>query len=403
MEQLPKIVQQRLGKTTKPAVHPDPDLLTAFAEKSLNDRERTIVLQHLAQCADCRDVVSTAMPPIEIQPTPGRERSSWLSWPVLRWGAAAACVVVVGTAVTLHYDRRSTPDLYVARKSASVESDADSRPNAQSFPARSQSTIVSSPLAASAVAQPQDKKSLSTDMPARTPVSAVHKRDSFADQPAAPALAPKPAAPEQMAKTRRSDGLDYTSRATSQTVTAESNSATPMEQKAAASALKAKDESTTNELHKEAQVAGSIGGATLPSPKADLISAETIAVASGASASRSKVVGNSPRWTISADGNLQRSIDSGKNWQTIPVASGIAFRTLSANGSDIWVGGAAGSLYHSYDAGDHWTQIKPAADGKSLTSDILTLEFTDTRHGTLTTTNRETWITEDAGETWLIQ
>ena len=57
MEQLPKIVQQRLQGPPKPGVHPDPDLLAAFAEKSLNDRERAHVLQHLADCADCRDVV----------------------------------------------------------------------------------------------------------------------------------------------------------------------------------------------------------------------------------------------------------------------------------------------------------------------------------------------------------
>ena len=62
MEQLPKIVQQRLQATAAAGVHPDPDLLTAFAEKSLTERERTQVLQHLGQCADCRQVVALAMP-----------------------------------------------------------------------------------------------------------------------------------------------------------------------------------------------------------------------------------------------------------------------------------------------------------------------------------------------------
>ena len=106
MEQLPKIVQQRLRGPAKPGVHPDPDLLTAFAEKSLNDRERARVLQHLVECADCREVLSLAMPEIEPALAPGPERSNWLSWPVLRWGALAACVVVVGAAVTLHYEHQ---------------------------------------------------------------------------------------------------------------------------------------------------------------------------------------------------------------------------------------------------------------------------------------------------------
>ncbi len=108
MEQLPKIVQQRLRGPAQPGVHPDPDLLTAFAEKSLNDRERARVLQHLVECADCREVLSLAMPGIEPALAPGPERSNWLSWPVLRWGALAACVVVVSAAVTLHYEHQES-------------------------------------------------------------------------------------------------------------------------------------------------------------------------------------------------------------------------------------------------------------------------------------------------------
>ena len=79
----------------------------------------------------------------------------------------------------------------------------------------------------------------------------------------------------------------------------------------------------------------------------------------------------------SAGGALQRSFDSGKTWQTIPVASNVVFRALAANDSDIWVGGAAGALYHSSDAGQHWTRITPVADGKPLTSDIVTVEFSE--------------------------
>ena len=116
MEQLPKIVQRRLQATAKPGVHPDPDLLAAFVEKSLTDRERSQVLQHLADCADCRDVMALAMPEIILPPSPVLQKSNWLSWPVLRWGALAACVVVVSAAVTLHYQRRQALETHVAEK-----------------------------------------------------------------------------------------------------------------------------------------------------------------------------------------------------------------------------------------------------------------------------------------------
>jgi photosystem II stability/assembly factor-like uncharacterized protein len=174
-----------------------------------------------------------------------------------------------------------------------------------------------------------------------------------------------------------------------------------MEQKAASSELKAKDESNKNELHKEVQAAGAVAGA-MQDRKAGSLSAvtQTVEVTSSAAAKRARVKANSPRWTISPEGNVQRSFDSGKNWQTIPVASGVVFRVLSANDSDIWAGGAAGALYHSYDGGGHWIQIKAAADGKFLTSDIIRLEFSDASHGSLTTSDHEIWITADAGETW---
>ena len=164
---------------------------------------------------------------------------------------------------------------------------------------------------------------------------------------------------------------------------------------------KAKDESRTNETQKEIQAAGGAGSvAALGDRKADTLSGATAQGGPNAHAGRLRAGNNSPRWTLSADGALQRSFDSGKTWQTIPVASNVVFRALAANDSDIWVGGAAGALYHSSDAGQHWTRITPVADGKSLSSDIVTVEFSDTQHGKVITADRETWTTSDAGNTW---
>ncbi len=58
MEQLPKIVTQRLQATAKAGPHLDPNLLTALAEQSLTERERVQVLEHMAHCADCREIVA---------------------------------------------------------------------------------------------------------------------------------------------------------------------------------------------------------------------------------------------------------------------------------------------------------------------------------------------------------
>lgn len=410
MEQLPKIVQQGLRRTAEPAVHPDPDLMTAFAEKSLTERERMDVLHHLAVCADCRDILALAMPETATEPLPSFKGSSWLTWPMLRWGALAACVVVVGAAVTLHYNERQAErsvaeKVSTAPSAGAVESNTPKQSTAQIAPGSYPGSITlgrDSAGAAGNLARQNEKKSLNDGMASARAKISPHSPDRSASYPAAPApmLAGNPE-PEQAAKAR-TDTLDYASQTNNQTVSVDSAAVAPMEQKTTISELKAKDEAGKNELHKEAQTAGAIAGAALQDRKADTLSAmaETVEVTSGAVAKRSRVKGNSPHWTISPDGSVQRSYDSGKSWQTIPIASGVVFRALTANDSDIWVGGAAGALYHSSDGGEHWIQIKPTAGGRSLTSDIITLEFSDASHGRLTTSNHEIWITSDAGETW---
>src|SRR5512142_1884235 len=107
MAELPEIVRQRMAQQAG-ADHPDPDLLTAFAEGSLPQRERFQVLTHLGACATCREVVSLALPEaLAPQPAPAPAPSGWLRWPVLRWGAVAAAVVIVAAAVILREPRRA--------------------------------------------------------------------------------------------------------------------------------------------------------------------------------------------------------------------------------------------------------------------------------------------------------
>jgi hypothetical protein len=105
MADLPKIAMQRLHeKSPAAAVHLDPNLMSAFVENALPSDSRAQVVQHLAQCRNCREVVFLATPD-QAAALPASERtpSHWLSWPVLRWGAAVAAVVVVAAAVSLHH------------------------------------------------------------------------------------------------------------------------------------------------------------------------------------------------------------------------------------------------------------------------------------------------------------
>ncbi len=448
MEQLPKIVRQRLRVASKAGVHPDPDLLTAFAEKSLKDRERAQVLQHLAECSDCRNVVSLAVSQSEPVLSTSPARLPWLTWPVLRWGALAACVVVVVGAVTLRYDLRSVMAPPLAQKSVEplappvnlkVESEVPNRLNqkmagkipppspfesARDFEtagklAKQRETADTRSVAGAAVMdrlaiaqlenrQLQQNQTAKNELRESGTANAVSgdKPSQVMGRLAATAPASPPAAKAADAEPQtkeRNDNLDYTARAMTETVEVEAAPASEMAQTAAE---KAKDESRRNESRKKVQNgrAGMVGGMALGDRKADTASAEVAETDSGQYGKLSRPKAKAaPRWTLSTEGAVQRSFDSGRSWQFVVVASNVVFRALTARDSDIWVGGAAGALYHSSDAGEHWTQVKPMANGRPLTADIITVEFTDSQHGRLTTGDHEIWTTSDTGITWHIQ
>jgi carboxypeptidase family protein/photosynthesis system II assembly factor YCF48-like protein/putative zinc finger protein len=106
-------------------------------------------------------------------------------------------------------------------------------------------------------------------------------------------------------------------------------------------------------------------------------------------------------WTLSPEGGVQHSGDSGRTWQVVSVATGATFRALSAVGANIWVGGRAGTLYRSTDSGRTWVKVVPAAGGNKLDQDIVRLDFSDPVSGTINTANGEVWATSDGGQTWL--
>lgn len=99
-------------------------------------------------------------------------------------------------------------------------------------------------------------------------------------------------------------------------------------------------------------------------------------------------------WGLSPDGDVQRSLDFGKTWQSLPVA-GSPFHAIAAVGNEVWVGGNAGALYHSADAGQSWTKIDPVS-----TDDITHIEFSDPQNGLLNTANGQVWRTFDGGRSW---
>ena len=122
MQNVPKIVRERLKAATPAVNHPDADALTAFAEHSLPGLERDLVLEHLARCGDCREVVVLALPATEpvqtVLSTSSSPSGRWLTWPALRWAFVAAGVIAIASFGILQYQKSTRPTTMADRASA---------------------------------------------------------------------------------------------------------------------------------------------------------------------------------------------------------------------------------------------------------------------------------------------
>jgi hypothetical protein len=434
MEALPKIVRQRLRPEARPGVHPHADLLTAFAEKMLTERERTRVVEHLSRCEDCREVVFLSAPQQEQVHIEGRipSRGGWLSWPALRWGAAMACVIVVGTAVTLLREDSHHPAL--------LERAASSSERAQPVDRHPASATLA------ATAPNQDVVAESRRDPTQTRRgTGEEKLMAKAEVPARPspkAMIATPRMPMQFDESREINGNNIEATRSLSGGDASNMAAAPT----SAAMNKNKDEnladqperdkkqalasapSSTNEAveMQASSVQAQVEPESVPaakskeSPATDLrpngysVSSARASGAIGApvqrgladSAKMKKMETDSAsaalvqRWRLTSGGTLQRSLDAGDNWENVSVAGKTTFQAFAALPADLWVGGANGLLYHSSDAGLHWAQVLPRSNNESLAGGITRIEFSDAQNGEVTTSSGEAWRTADAGKSW---
>ncbi len=108
-------------------------------------------------------------------------------------------------------------------------------------------------------------------------------------------------------------------------------------------------------------------------------------------------------WDVTSRGVVQRSSDSGKTWQSLPIAVGASFLVVSSVGSEVWAGGRTGTLYHSANSGETWTKLEPTIAGKKLESDITQIRLSDRLHGSVNTADGQVWSTSDGGKNWQLQ
>jgi hypothetical protein len=421
MEQIPKIVRERLQAAPTPVEHPDADVLTAFSENSLNEREREQVLLHLAACVDCREVAALAQPEPEpayaavaavtapARPAP-TSAARWFRQPIFRWGALAACAVIVGAAVLLPYrEARKKTLAPVAAEKISVTKELDEIITAEKKDeladlkqsARRDQNARSLQAANELAAKQQTRQEL-----AKTQVA-----KNF---PASPMISVPPGREAARSKLKILPGAAAGAMAATPPLEAHVVGGAVDKDARASAELGRADQSVTISAAAPS-AAQSVDTVQIPS-KASApvpVPAQTAEVSAKSKSTGNALVSTDPntlyhtaanvvasRWTLASDGSvLLRSLDAGKSWETVMVARNVIFRSVSAFGQQVWAGGKGGALFHSLDGGEHWLQVRPLVHGQLMTADVLRVEFTDAAHGNLTTTEG-IWSTSDGGVTW---
>jgi hypothetical protein len=114
-----------MSTTTKHEFHPDAESLSAFAEQALSDRERGQVLEHLAACGRCRQVVALAREAAHADlATPATARraaiqpdSWWKKWRLV-WvpTAVVAAFAAASISVYVHQADRSGASIKIAEQ-----------------------------------------------------------------------------------------------------------------------------------------------------------------------------------------------------------------------------------------------------------------------------------------------
>jgi len=425
MEQLPKIAAQRLQAVSRAETHPDANLLTGFAEKSLLPREQAQILEHLAACAECRDVVAHAQPEEVMQravaapPLPvGR---SWLSGATIRWAALAACVVVVGGIVISRTQFKKQEPGRIATYTENPQIVAKAEPQVQSAPvtpSEEKDTVFGN--AGRLKNAPENIKTRDADQLAEANkqrasniavvngavgeqrqadkgdlVAENNSPSSFSDAVTVTSAAPAVSQQQEDAKSSKKEfSADKAMKAPAginEVARAQAGVPAPPSPPAAKPATTLADAQPGKE---EAEPTGSFY-----KTKDGYIAGE--ALGTGALAGMNRIT--PPMWQLSADGKLIKSLDHGQNWQPVPVGEHIVFRALSVTGHEIWIGGIQGNLFYSSNAGQQWEQVKPVSKGQTLTADITAIEFKDSKHGKVTTADHQIWTTNDGGHDWKLE
>src|SRR5664280_2751185 len=385
-QEIPKPLRNALARQAVGEVHPSPDVLTSFLECTLPPVESEVVTHHLAQCAECREIVFLASDAAEDEvrerelaaataasrvasmpayvatsrPAAALAQTSHPRWTIrMRWALSiAAAALLVSGGLVLQFSRAGSGH------NAAPLTVASNRPALASPEARQNATAQESQEAA---AKPRAPEALAKAAPHGT--AAAHAGT----------------VPPPTAVARNATDEFPTAPATGVASRATGPQATP-------------------------GAVGGMGNALVPEVRPQISFAESEAAQAGqraaplafgkTQAGMHSVSTVRPQWRIGPEGHLERSMAVGQ-WTRVLDEQPITFRAVAVMGNDVWAGGNGGALFHSSDGGAHWSEVSLAANSNVETGAVVSIRFDDLQHGIVACDSGTRWETADGGVTWM--
>jgi hypothetical protein len=380
--ELPKPLQAALAKGAGGDAHPSLDVLTAFAEQTLTSDEKKSVNDHVSHCANCREVLFLASSAVEepvgvevdletassdrrfvadrvygqvaarespalavLRASPPRRPRIPMIWAM----AAVAGVAIISSLAVWRYSSMNLARQAGRTVASNVEVPAavspETKPTPNARPTKGGAYGATKPEQAKVVPSAKD----------RMLAYSTGATGSAEQQPPAPAVGGQVQPGSQPSAPTAMENLKIIAPAASPRT---------------GFAPSAADNTTTETV--------------------DTLMAKT-QIARGLAAAHGK-------WRISSDGHVEHLIGP-TYWTRVPVNQDTRFRVISVLGNDVWTGGSGGALFHSHDGGQYWIRVTLSGEAAS----VVSIQFDDPQHGTVTTSEGTRWSTSDGGATWIKQ
>jgi len=369
--ELPKSIRDALAQQPVPATHPSADMLAAFAERALSAGESQRITDHLARCADCREVVflassaaeeqelaAAAAPRISPAQTPAAESATaicakprWRWTPRLAWAVPVAAAVVVAGGVLL-YQRPGT--VAPAPQVASMNDNSSSVPP---------------------VAEVRAAPASQPELVAKKPATKRQPKAVPAAKPPAPSNSTLASSVPPVVEENRAAPAISLPAATSQSATIAVGGQLPAVSAPAAGPPNAFAFSRTEH------------------------SAPSSAIAAPAPQVARRAFSPAPvPWRVTAEGHLERFVQG--SWEHVLANETTSFRAVCVLGDEVWAGGNNGTLFHSKDGGQHWIKVALPPPDSGEAGSVVSIQFEDQQHGVVISDSGSRFTTNDGGTNW---